>query len=575
MKGARRRQQGQGTLELIEEAVHLVRTASYGTLAFYYLGALPFVLGFLYFWMDMAQSAFATERLAGSALAVAILFLWMKFWQAIFAENLMASLACEKNPPLTLARCRRILSTQVALQGTGLFILPVALVLTFPFAWVFAFYQNLTVLAGSEVVTLRDIVAKSRRQTMLWPKQNHGLLAMLAAFGFFVCLNWSTVAFLAPDLAKRFLGIESVFSRSPESLLNSTFFAAMLGLTYLSLDPIVKAAYTLRCFYGQSLGTGEDLKARLKTSMPASSQWALCSILTLILLSSTALASSGSSASPSKPPGDLPISVPIEGESSAGSAPAEPKGSSISPDELDRAIQQVIRQDKYAWREPREKAAHEDDKEQGVIGRFVGRVWEMVRDGLKIAFEWLDRLLRKVFGGRTITASGPSGVDWALALRLLLCLLIAVVAAAIVLLFYRFWTRRYRRAETVESEAIQPVPDLTDENIGADHLPEDGWVKLARELWERGELRLALRAFYLASLAHLAACNLISLAKFKSNRDYETELGRRGHSFPELCALFGENVSVFDRIWYGLHDIDGALLSRFAANVERMKGGTL
>ena len=98
-------------------------------------------------------------------------------------------------------------------------------------------------------------------------------------------------------------------------------------------------------------------------------------------------------------------------------------------------------------------------------------------------------------------------------------------------------------------------------------------MKLARELLERGELRLAMRAFYLASLAHLAGRNLISLAKFKSNRDYERELRRRGHSFPDLLSVFGETVSVFDRIWYGLHEVNGELVQQFAANVERIKRG--
>jgi hypothetical protein len=114
---------------------------------------------------------------------------------------------------------------------------------------------------------------------------------------------------------------------------------------------------------------------------------------------------------------------------------------------------------------------------------------------------------------------------------------------------------------------------LADESLGAEQLPEDRWTKLARELLDRGELRLALRAFYLATLAHLAERNLISLAKFKSNRDYERELRRRGHSFPDLLALFGENVTVFDRAWYGWHEINGELVSRFAANVERIKAG--
>jgi hypothetical protein len=125
----------------------------------------------------------------------------------------------------------------------------------------------------------------------------------------------------------------------------------------------------------------------------------------------------------------------------------------------------------------------------------------------------------------------------------------------------------------VTTEAIQPTADVANENIGAEQLPEDGWTRLAHELLARGELRLALRAFYLGSLAHLAGRNLITLARFKSNRDYERELRRRAHAFAELLPLFGENVSVFDRTWYGRHDVDGELVTRFAANVERIRTG--
>ena len=94
---------------------------------------------------------------------------------------------------------------------------------------------------------------------------------------------------------------------------------------------------------------------------------------------------------------------------------------------------------------------------------------------------------------------------------------------------------------------------------------------MGRELLGRGELRLALRAFYFASLTHLAARNLITIAKFKSNHDYERELGRRGHALPDTLSLFGENVSMFDRSWYGLHDVSPALVDKFLANFERMK----
>jgi hypothetical protein len=59
-------------------------------------------------------------------------------------------------------------------------------------------------------------------------------------------------------------GMESDFSQSPLSMLNTTFFATMFGLTYLCLDPLIKACYVLRCFYGTSLRSGEDLKAELR-----------------------------------------------------------------------------------------------------------------------------------------------------------------------------------------------------------------------------------------------------------------------------------------------------------------------
>ncbi|HXR04202.1 MAG TPA: hypothetical protein VN836_05795, partial [Verrucomicrobiae bacterium] len=146
----------------------------------------------------------------------------------------------------------------------------------------------------------------------------------------------------------------------------------------------------------------------------------------------------------------------------------------------------------------------------------------------------------------------------------------AVVVAALIILLYRVW-RDWRSPPVIASVPIQPAPDIRDENVGADQLPEDGWTKLGRELLERGELRLAMRAFYLASLSYLAGRNLISIARFKSNRDYERELRRRGHSFPDLQVVFGDNLTSFERIWYGLHEVNQELVNRFVANVERMK----
>ena len=555
MKRHARRLQGKASLELLEEAFHLLRSAPLSTLALYYTGALPFVLGLLWFWADMSQSPFAYHHLDAAALALAGLFLWMKCWQAVYARSLRAAVAGGL-PPLGPGAVWRLLVTQAALQPTGLLLWPLALMLLFPFPYAFAFYQNLTALADGEPAGLGAEVRRAMRQTSLQSRQNLLLLLVLLGFGFIVFLNWTTFCFLLPGLAKMLFGLESVFTRSGVTLLNTTFFATMFGLTYLSVDPLVKAAYTLRCFYGESLQSGADLKSDLKRFAPAGA--AVPVVLAFLLTLS--------SAANAQPPSG-PDSTGPKQNSTTAAAPA------LSAPELDRAIQEVVRQDKYTWRMPREKIAKPETERQGVVGRFLERVFEMIGRALKSIWHGLESFLRKLFQGQTRTRHDTSGYGWIMLLQLLPYLLIAAAAAGLGYLVYRLWLSRYRLAPAIAGEPVQPAPDLSDENVGADQLPEDGWTRLARELLARGELRLAMRAFYLASLAHLSERNLISLARFKSNRDYERELGRRGHAFPGLLDVFGENVAVFERIWYGMHEVSGDLVTRFAANVERIRSG--
>ena len=555
MKRAPRRQQGKGGLELIEEAVHLLRTAPFGALAGYYLGGLPFVLGLLYFWADMSRNPFAYEHLAGASLALGALFLWMKFWQVVFAQSLRAAISIVPAAKWNFARCRRVVLAQSALQPWGLFLLPLSLLPALPFAWVYAFFQNLTALDDGESPQVRTLVKKAIRQAALWPRQNHVVLLVLLAFGFLVFLDWTIFCLALPGLIKMLFGLETVFSRSGLSLLNTTFFAAMFGLTYLCVDPIAKTVYLLRCFYGESLDSGEDLKVELKQFALQARPIAAALVLALGLASATSL-----NAAESPPP-------PAPGAGQQISAPG------IPPPALDRAIEDVIQQSKYTWRMPREKVAKTDDK-QGIIARFLDRAAQTLRKWAKATVEWLGEWLRKLFARQRSSSGGASsGYGWIMLLQILLYALVAAAVVALGFLIFRILRNRRRASTAIQSEAIQPAPDLADENVGADQLPEDGWTKLARELLERGELRLAMRAFYLASLAHLAERNLISLAKFKSNRDYELELQRRGHSFGGLLAVFGENVSVFDRIWYGMNEVTHDLVQQFATNVERIKAG--
>jgi hypothetical protein len=137
-------------------------------------------------------------------------------------------------------------------------------------------------------------------------------------------------------------------------------------------------------------------------------------------------------------------------------------------------------------------------------------------------------------------------------------------------IFFRIWQRR--RTKPVETAALSaaPVPDLTEEGIKADDLSTNRWLTLAGELAEKGELRLAMRALYLATLAHLAKNEMITIESYKSNHEYEHELKRRAHQNKELVLIFSNNLNVFERAWYGRHHIARAEFDSFARHQKRI-----
>jgi uncharacterized membrane protein len=332
----------------------------------------------------------------------------------------------------------------------------------------------------------------------------------------------------------------------------------MFGLTYLCVDPILKTLYTLRCFYGESLESGEDLKAELKEFVATFSKAAAAVLLvSFMVLSRPAFAADGTRAI------------------------GAPAASGVSPARLDGAIKDTIQERKYIWRMPREKI-EDNDANEGAFARFLEKIGDMLRrwgratlqwlaEVFRAVIHWLEKLLGGLFGGGHSYGNSSPGYGWMTSVQLLLWVLVAVVMSVLAILFYRVWQGRRKIRSLVASEPILQVPDVADENTAADQLPEEEWTKLARELLARGELRLAMRAFYLASLSHLANRNLISIARFKSNREYERELRRRGHSFPELLSIFGENISAFEASWYGMHEVHADLVNRFASNVEKIK----
>lgn len=527
MKASRRNLEP-NALELVEEAVHGLRGASAGTLAIYYGGAVPFVLGLLFFWAHTTWFQPTGDQVAWAALGLVLLFAVMKVTQVEFCARLMAARLGTVAPAWSWARARRQAVAQMRLQPWTLGALALAALLAVPLGWVYAYAQNLVVMSDEE--RLHDAATAQAR---LWPLQNHAGLLLISVLAFCTWLNLGAAFVAVPWLANKLLGIENIFGFSGWWFLNTTFVAAVTALTWLSIDPLVKAFYVLRVFHGRARRTGEDVRVELQLARCGSTMLRAAALIGLVVL--------------------LPIATVRSAE-----APSPPPGVVVPPAQLDRAIEAVLAGPEFGWR-MRPAPVPAARANEGAIKRFV-------RQGLEIGLE-VVRSIGRAMGRvadwfeRTFT-SGKSERDrtrasgGAAALSVLRMLLYLFIAVAVLLILWVIWlVARGARRSTLSVLTAQAVtaaaPDLRDDHVQAAQLPADGWLALAREQMTKGEWRLALRALYLATLARLAAEGLVSLAKFKTNLDYEREVRRRALSRTEIAGRFAARRREFEDAWYG------------------------
>lgn len=530
-----RRRAGTPALDLIEEAVALLRRAPASAHLAYYVGAVPFWLGLLYFVSDMGRDAYAASQLTDWSLGLALLYVWKKSWQTISAAKLRATLAGVPDEPWTAGRITRTVATQAAIQPWGLLLRPIAAVITLPFVWVSGFFQNATIL-GDGTPHSQSLANRCIAQAKLWPGQAHICVSLVLVFTIFVWVNIVVALGAMPSMLKMLFGIETVYSRSGMAFMNTTFFAASFALTSLAVDPLRKAVFVLRCFQGASRHSGEDLTAELQ-------RFARATLAAAALL----------------------LFSPI---AQAADEPEQPETTRAA--QIDRRIGEVLERREYAWRSPREKEA--PSKKPAWLEQWLSEAGKTLEKWGSAFFRQLGRFLRwmgRLFNPPKIsTPSGPA-IDWVGLSKAVLVLVVIALIGVLGWALLRGW--RPRRKPAVIAAAAPIMPDLRSDDVVADQLPEDGWLTLAREHAARGELSLALRAAWLAGLAHLGQRELIRIARHKSNRDYERELRRRARDRAPLLAAFDDNLLSVERSWYGRHEVSADSFAAFQRNLERIR----
>ncbi len=493
---------------MLEQAAGLLRAAPPSVWNFYVAGAAPLLVAIVYCVSRASVHPVSAEEIAAGAAVLTVLFLWMSWANIRFAAGLQSRLSGDRrqwNPAAALP--------SAAFQGTKLLVIPLSLLAIFPFAWSVAFFGSLNALAARP-----HPFREGARMARLWQRQNWFALGLVALFAFIVFLNVAMLLFLLPTLARMFSGYENEFTRRPAAMLNWTFTATALGLTWFAIDPLVQAMYVVRCFKGESVASGADLRAALRRLAVA-----------LIIVTF--------------------VSVP--------SIQARP----LSPSELDSKIRQTLRNPDYSWQNP-ESPAPDSPRWMEDISKLARRV----RHWIRIAADWVSAELREMFRskGEPVTAgSAPPKTT----LRWAIYAAIALIAILALLILQKALSAN-RQSKTRSSVPSAPV-DLKGDVL-ASELPEDEWLRLAREALERGDLRLALRAAYLANLAWLGSAGFVAISRFKSNRDYEREVRLRSRS-DEMVSLLRSNREVFESAWYGDEEKTPADVEDMRRNLAKMR----
>jgi hypothetical protein len=252
---------------------------------------------------------------------MALLFCWMKGWQAVYGKILYEVRLGRPPQSIKPVEFLRTCVQQAKIQPWGIFLFIFCIPLLFiPFPWVNAFFQNHTMLGA--ITDNKDLTRKSMTLAAKEKWQNYVIiwilspwplfLVFLSCFGLAAVINasagmmglspelagdlpWFIIGTLfivigiwpasplgvvvaaniflllmgLPHLINMFTGVETVMLRSGYYwVVNTTSLLTISCGAYLLLDPLLKAAYTLRCFYGMSLRSGTDLLVDLRLCKP-------------------------------------------------------------------------------------------------------------------------------------------------------------------------------------------------------------------------------------------------------------------------------------------------------------------
>lgn len=551
-------------LEALERGFALFRS-TFGREAWrYYLGAVPFIACFIPMWVVNGQIRISNGALLIEAAVLAagyLLRVWMvgSYMQRVrdWAYNTPSSKRLGAGP--RVASVGRLLMWKFMLGATVLVLLPTVA----GASWFYGAGQFSSLEAQAD-----DAERHSLNGCMGLSSQWFGggvlLFLMLIPLWFAVWLNGFILAMVLPELLHSIFGVNTLLSTNMGNyalVQSSAFWLSLFGGAWIALDPIVKCTFVIVYQNLRSRREGDDLRGLLaslpreqekKAEMIASGATrrvigAAFFVLATILLSASLTVTASATQTPATQ------STTETRDDSSREARVQ---------RLRQAVDQESRRAVYRWHD----AEHPSppnwfDRLMAKIAQAFDRVWNAITN-----------FFRKLWPSGLNLSPGSGRGGWQLKdLRLWLTAVVILTLAAGAVLF---WLRR-RRDSTAISVPLEvaALPDLSDSAVAIER-SEDEWFALAIRLEKEGELRLALRAAYLALLAGLAQRQWLTIRRDRTNREYLNEFTRRWRRRPqaavevraEIPEKLRGSLRQFDRVWYGLHAVTPDAVAAYRQN---------
>lgn len=515
MKGARPEP---GGVQLFEESILLLRSASAQDWLIYFSGAIPFVTALLWFCTGALRDINPEASLSGGALGVALLFLWKQLAEALFSARIHARLTGAGEFRTTAAAVGKAVIRLTAVQPWSALMLILALLATLPFAAAMFFFRGFSLFAliDPENAVRRAWQSARSRQAEAW--RFAGLMLLVCGV---LYVNFFAGALTGALLSKSLFGFESLLSDPAVLARSSTIHLSITLLVYLCTDALFAAAAVLRCFQTDSIRTGADLLAILRR--PA----AIAALIAITLC----------------------VYMPLAAQT--------------DPMRLDKALDETLARREFAWRMP----PTELTDPPAAVG-WMNAAWKWLGAKFDALGKWLDEWLRRQPPPEMEAprrAEGPS----AQAYRFLMGALILVAAVGLIVIWLE--SRKYRGRVVVAASEARPAVDVGDESTLADHLSEDSWLSLADDLAARGDYRLALRALYLSGLRLLSERKLVTIQRWKSGYEYMTELKRRARQPALAGPPFQHSIRLFELGWYGFHPVNQEMIDELRTQLKDLR----